>query len=152
MATGRNYREDGSKIRSDTKYDEKYAKQLENGIRYKKGYSIVELCRIWRISKNTYYAWLENYPEFKTAHELGMMDYASWWAETFRGIATGDIKGNAGAAIFAMTNVEGINWSSKVDVNNTSDQPVNTINIKVLPRSEGRVIDQQPDLLEHQDD
>jgi hypothetical protein len=133
-------------IRSDSKYDEKYAKQLAGGIRYAKGYSIVELCRKWRISRTTYDNWVDTYEDFKHAHELGKMDYASWWHETFRGIATGEIKGNAGAAIFAMTNAEGINWSNKVDVNSTVEEKINTINIKVLPRKEVNVVEHVPDI------
>lgn len=129
------------KIRKDSAYDEKYAKQLASGIRYKNGLSIVELCRKWRISRATYDNWLNTYSDFKHAHELGKMDYASWWHETFRGIATGEIKGNAGAAIFAMTNAEGINWSNKVDVHNSGEEQVQTINIKVLPKKEVRVIE-----------
>lgn len=131
----------GRKIRDDSKYEEKYAKELLNGIRYKKGYSIVELCRKWRIARGTYDKWVQTYADFKHAHELGKMDYASWWHETFRAIAKGDIKGNAGAAIFAMTNAEGIGWSNKVDVNNTHEEEVKTINIKVLPKKETRVIE-----------
>lgn len=130
-------------IRSDSAYEEKYAKQLASGIRYKKGLSIVELCRMWRISRSAYDNWVNTYADFKHAHELGKVDYAAWWHETFRGIATGEIKGNAGAAIFALTNVDNINWSNKVDVNNTSEEPVQTINIKVLPRNELKVIEHQ---------
>lgn len=128
-------------IRSDSKYDEKYAKQLASGIRYKKGLNKVDLCRMWRISSATYDNWVNTYEDFKHAHELGKMDYASYWHENFKGIALGEIKGNAGAAIFAMTNAEGINWSNKVDVNNTHEEQVQTINIKVLPRKEMNVIE-----------
>lgn len=135
-------------IRKDCKYDEKYTKQLLNGIRYKKGYSIVELCRLWRISRETYNSWVETFSDFRHAHELGKIDYASWWHETFRGIATGEIKGNAGAAIFALTNVEQINWSNKVDVNQTGEEKVQTIEIKVLPRKEYQIIEHAlPDML-----
>lgn len=133
-------------IRSDNKYDEKYAKQLASGIRYTKGLSIVELCRKWRISRTTYENWINTYEDFKHAHELGKMDYASYWHENFKGIALGEIKGNAGAAIFAMTNAEGINWSNKVDVHNTNEEQVQTINIKVLPRKEVNVIEHIPEL------
>jgi len=134
-------------IRSDSKYEDKYAKQLASGIRYSKGLSIVELCRKWRISRSTYDTWVSTYEDFKHAHELGKMDYASFWHENFKGIALGEIKGNAGAAIFAMTNAEGVNWSNKVDVNNTSEEQVQTINIKVLPSKETRVIEHKVDLL-----
>ena len=134
-------------IRSDSKYEDKYAKQLASGIRYSKGLSIVELCRKWRISRSTYDTWVSTYEDFKHAHELGRMDYASYWHENFKGIALGEIKGNAGAAIFAMTNAEGVNWSNKVDVNNTSEEQVQTINIKVLPSKETRVIEHKVDLL-----
>lgn len=119
-------------LREDCKYDVKFTKQLLNGIRYKHGLSIIELCRKWRICRQTYYNWCENYEEFAYAAKMGELDYASWYHEHFKKILTGEIKGNAGCAIFAMTNIEGINWASKVSVNNSKDEQISTINITIL--------------------
>lgn len=138
----------GRKIRSDSKYQEKFTKQLLSGIRFKEGLSIVELCRQWRVTVATYYSWIDKYADFKEAHEQGEVDFAAWWMKTYKDITTGDLKGNAGCAIFGVTNVKHINWSSKVDVNSTSTEQVKTLQIEVLPSKETRIIEHEPDLIE----
>lgn len=121
------------KRRCDSKYNEKFTKQLRSGIRFKEGgLSVAELCQKWRISRDTFYDWIDTIPEFAEAYKLSKEDCAAWWHKQYRGIVTGDIKGHGGAAIFAMTNIEGINWASKVDVNTTSEQTIGAININIL--------------------
>ncbi len=122
-----------NKRRCDSKYRDKFTAELKSGIRYAEGLSVMELCRRWRISSDTFYDWIDTIPQFAAAYKLSKADYASWWHENFKGIATGEIKGNAGCAIFAMTNIEGINWSNKVDVHSTSDEEVKKITIELLP-------------------
>ncbi len=122
-----------AKRRCDSKYHEKFTKQLKSGIRYKEGgLSVVELCSRWRISRDTFYDWLDTIPEFAAAYKLSQSDVARWWHEQYRGIVTGEIKGHGGCAIFAMTNIEGIGWASKVDVNTISEQTIGAININIL--------------------
>lgn len=121
------------RLRKDTKYRREFSHQLISGIRYKEGLSVVELCHRWRISRNTFSDWLNSIPEFARAYELSKVDYATYWHENFKGIVTGELKGNAGSAIFAMTNIEEIKWASKVDVHNTSDEEVKKITIELLP-------------------
>lgn len=131
------------KRRCDSKYNEKFTKQLKSGIRYKEGgLSVVELCSRWRISKDTFYDWIATIPEFAEAYKLSQSDVARWWHEQYRGIVTGEIKGHGGAAIFAMTNIEGIGWASKVDVNTTAEQTIGAININILEAPK-RSIEQQ---------
>ena len=65
------------KLRPDTKYDPKFAEELLSGIRYKKKLSIPELCRKWRITRQTYWRWREQYQEFSDAAELAELDYAT---------------------------------------------------------------------------
>ncbi len=138
------------KRRCDSKYNEKFTKQLRSGIRYKEGgLSVVELCSRWRISRDTFYDWLDTIPEFAEAYKLSQADAAAWWHKQYRGIVTGEIKGHGGAAIFAMTNIEGIGWASKVDVNTSSEQTIGAININILEapkrlleqQAEGEIID-----------
>lgn len=129
------------RLRKDTKYLRKFSQQLLSGIRYKEGLSVDELCRRWRISRTTFYDWIGSIPEFKNAFEISKTDYAAWWQELNKKTASGEVKGNAGCIIFALTNIEGINWSNKVDVKNTNEEEVKKITIELLP---GR-----PQTLEH---
>lgn len=131
------------KRRADSKYNEKFTKQLRSGIRFKEGgLSVVELCQKWRISRDTFYDWVDTIPEFAEAYRLSKADCAAWWHKQYRGIVTGEIKGHGGAAIFAMTNIEGIGWASKVDVNTTEKQTIGAININIL-ESPKRSLEQQ---------
>jgi hypothetical protein len=132
------------KRRCDSKYDEKYIEQLRSGIRYKHGLSVIELCHRWRISETTFRRWLTEYPDFADAFEMSKADYAAYWHEINKASAKGEIKGNAGQIIFALTNVDGINWSNKVDVHNTSAEEVKRLVIEVLPTKQ-QVIEHIPD-------
>ncbi len=120
------------RLRKDTKYRREFSRYLLSGARFKEGLSVAELCSKWRISTNTFQDWLKSIPEFERAYTISKADIAAYWHKTYRDITTGDLKGNAGCAIFAMTNIEGINWASKVDVNTTNEQSIGTININIL--------------------
>lgn len=137
-------------IRSDDKYDEKYAKQLRNGIRYKERLSVPQLCRKWRISRSTYNNWINKYEDFKDAAAIGQMDYDAYRWEIIDKLSTGELKGNAGAAIFGLENSNASEqYGKNVNINNNYEEQVQTINIKVLPRKENEalehIIDVTPD-------
>lgn len=134
------------KIRSDSAYEELFAKQLASGIRYKERLSIPQLCRKWRISITTYYNWVDTYSDFKQAHEVGQMDYASHLHEKLNDMIDGKIKGNAGCMIFALENCDGVQYGKNIHVHNTHEEKIETINIKVLPqKDEIRVIEHDKD-------
>jgi hypothetical protein len=122
-------------MKKRTKFKLKYAKELANGLRLT-GYTIPEVCRHWGISVNLYRKWIEDYPVFAEAHELGERDEACYWADVIRGNATGDMKGNASVVNLASKNITGIGWSDKVEVHRTSDEEIRTIRIEVLPTPE----------------
>lgn len=142
----------GRKIRSDSDYDEKYAKELASGIRYKLGLSIPQLCRKWRISRGTYTNWRKTYKDFDEAAKMAEMDYAAYRWEKLEDLIDGKIKGNAACAIFALEQADGVEYGRKVNVHNTHEEKIEKIEIKVLPRGESRIIDHDPDRLEHKDD
>lgn len=136
------------KIRSDDRYDEKYAKQLRNGLRYKERLSVPQLCRKWRISNTTYNNWISKYEDFKEAAGIGQMDYDAYRWEVVDKLANGEIKGNAGAAIFGLENSSAANsYGKNVNINNSYEEQIQTINIKVLPRNETKIIEHNTDML-----
>ncbi len=114
-------------------YKAEYAKQLTNGLRYDEGLSVIELCRLWRISKEIYESWCNEVPEFNKAHKIGVVDYASHWQEIIKGMALGKIKGNAAVVAIAIANVEGVNWVVRPDQAAIVDDVVNKIVIEMLP-------------------
>jgi hypothetical protein len=120
------------KRRCDSKYKEKYTAELISGIRYIEGLSKIELCHRWRISETGFDKWLDSVPEFAEAYELSKSDYATYWHEINKKTASGEMKGNAGCIVFALTNIEKIRWSSRVEVNSKSEQTIGAININIL--------------------
>lgn len=118
--------------RIDSKYKEKYRAELINGIRYTKGLNKVELSHRWRVSLTTIDYWISTIPEFAEAYELGKADYATYWHEVNKKVASGEVKGNAACVVFALTNIEQIQWSSRVEVNSKSEKTIGAININIL--------------------
>lgn len=134
------------RIKGD-KYNKKYCKQLKDGLRAD-GLSIPEVCQKWAISRNTYYYWVDHYPEFKEAHDYGNRDCASWWHRLNRSAAAGEVKANAGIICFAMKNIEGIGWQDKVEVNSIGQEAVKKITIHILPAP----VKALPNIIEHDSD
>lgn len=121
------------------KYKKKFSRQLKMGLRCD-GMSIPEVCGEWGISRTTYYNWIDQYPEFAEAHEIGNRDCASWWYKLTRDAASGKVKANAGIICFAMKNVEGVGWADKSEVKSSNSQEIKTININVLPPKDGGMV------------
>lgn len=120
-----------ARVKGD-KYSRKYAKQLKNGLRAD-GKSINKVCQLWDITRTTYNYWIEHYPEFKTAAEIGQRDFCVFLEDQAMKLALGEVKGNAGMMIFALKNAEGMEWKDKVETNITSDETIHRINISILP-------------------
>lgn len=129
--------------RSDKKYQEKYTKQLLNGIRYKKRYTIAHLCMLWGICRATYYAWVDRYPEFARAHEHGEMHYQAYIHECAHGIMDGSGKGNAAMLQFYLTNVAG--WATKSQVEMSTEESIGAITINILEAPQTKALEQLPD-------
>lgn len=120
------------KRHGNVKYDAKYARELEDGIRFY-GYSVVELCQKWKINKHTYYRWIDTYPQFKAAHEQGKVDYEAFWQKQARKAALGELKGvNAAMMQFTLKNVDSENWKDRVE-HVVEDKAVRRIEIEILP-------------------
>lgn len=119
------------KLRPDTKYDPKFAEELLSGIRYKKKLSIPELCRKWRITRQTYWRWREQYQEFSDAAQLAELDYAAYWMELNRSICEGKIKGNAQLVALNLAHVDQVNMTQRLEIA-SKEETISTININVV--------------------
>lgn len=119
------------KLRPDTKYDPKFAEELLSGIRYKKKLSIPELCRKWRITRQTYWRWREQYQEFSDAAQLAELDYAAYWMELNRSICEGKIKGNAQLVALNLAHVDQVNMTQRLEIA-SKEETISTININVI--------------------
>lgn len=111
-------------------YKKKYAKDLLNGMRAHPKASIERCCQEWGIVRSTYYTWLDKYPEFKAAHEVGERDYQIAFHDLMVDNATGEVKGNAGVLALMAKNI--LKWSDKVEVENTGPGVVNKIEVDVI--------------------
>jgi hypothetical protein len=132
------------KLRCDSKYDPKFTEELLNGIRYKKKLSIPELCRKWRISRQTYWNWREMYQEFSDAADLAELDYVAYWMELNRDVCEGKKKGNAQLIALALANIEQLGWSPKVDIQGNKEEKISTININVIPAKPIKELEHKP--------
>jgi len=110
------------------KYKKKYAKQLKEGLRDNKFMTINAVCKLWGITKATYYSWIERHPDFKAAAEIGERDYHIQLEEIVIKNTTGELRGNAGSINLIATNVLGWNKEEKTD----APKAINKIEIEIL--------------------
>lgn len=85
-----------------TKYSANLVSRLPDC--FQDGQSIAEVCTHLRISRQTYYTWLEEHPEFKEAHEEGLFRSEAWWMRLGRMGASGAVPINASVWSFNMKN------------------------------------------------
>lgn len=134
------------KRRSDSKYRPKFARELREGLRAD-GKSIAEVCRYFGISFDNYNQWFKNIPEFERAVKIGEMDYQSWWAKTYRDVASGLQEGNAGLLKYAATNVLG--WAEKTESKSHHEEEIRIIEITQIESPKINIIEHEVQQLEH---
>lgn len=110
-------------------YDSKYAEQLLNGMRLD-GKTDVECCLEWGILYTEYKEWVREIPAFAIAHEVGEMQYSSYWHNLAKGLAE---KGNATVLVAGMRNLNVKNWVDKRETVEEQEQPITAIEISILP-------------------
>ena len=133
-------------------YKKKYAKDLINGMRQHPKASIDRCCQEWGVTRNAYYGWLEQHPEFKAAAEIGERDYAVAFHDLMVDNATGEVKGNAGVLALMAKNI--LKWSDKVEIENTGPEQISRIEIEVLQdkrKVNSQFANSEQELLEHMD-
>jgi hypothetical protein len=111
-------------------YKKKYAKQLREGMRQDCRMSIDKCCQAWGVTRNAYYGWLDQHPDFKEAAEIGERDFMVAFQDLMVDNATGEKKGNAGVLTLMAKNI--LKWSDKVEIENTGPEQISRIEIEVL--------------------
>ncbi|GHT86931.1 hypothetical protein FACS1894137_13230 [Spirochaetia bacterium] len=102
-----------NKARRPTKYSRKLCKKLPD--MFLEGQSVVEVCADLGIWKDTFYQWVNKYPEFSDAYKKGLLLSEAWWEKLGRAGATGQISINPATWIFNMKNR--FKWTDKQDLN-----------------------------------
>jgi transposase len=101
-----------------TKYSEKLCKLLP--YLFANGESVSEVCVHLDITKETFFQWVKQYPEFSDSYKKGQELSEAWWVRTGRLGSIGHIKNLQPATwIFNMKNRFG--WKDRQDVQLSGD-------------------------------
>lgn len=88
------------------------------------GESVEEVCQELKITRRCFYDWVEKYPEFADAYELGKQASQAWWLKLGRAGATGKVQVQPSIWIFNMKNRLG--WKDRVEVESENEaEPLN---------------------------
>ena len=95
----------------------------------KEGKTITEIAVALDICRETYYQWIEEYPDFSDAHKKGRTLAQGWWEELGRECADGTKKDySMGHYALLVSNQFGINQKSEVKT-----EDVTTDSLKDVP-------------------
>ena len=98
---------EGELIKKDTgrpsSFKVDYLKQLSELVA--QGYTVTRICAEWGISRDTYYRWMKENPDFAEASEIGDAAREAWFEQVGIAGMTGQIKGfNATVYLGFMNN------------------------------------------------
>jgi len=100
-----------------TKYSKAMAERLPD--MFKSGEDVIEVCVELGISKDTFYRWVKEHPEFSDAYEKGKEFSEAWWNRLIRGGAMGRIKVQPATLIFCMKNKFG--WKDRIETQHSGE-------------------------------
>lgn len=64
------------------KYKDTYPKEIIELMQ--QGYKDCQICAHWGISRETFYTWLNTYPDLRASHERGLELCEKWWEDEGR--------------------------------------------------------------------
>lgn len=86
--------------KKDIKYKPEYADQLP--AMFEQGEDVIEVAVALGVCRATFYNWLEKYPDFAAAYEIGKGISEAWWRKLGRAGACGKADVNPSIWIFNM--------------------------------------------------
>lgn len=89
-----------------------------------------EIAAKWDISRDTFYRWKREYPEFKEAHEKGLVKCEAWWLKNARAMLSGELTGKHSFNAFIAIVNNKFGWKDKESV--VTNNQINISNINVL--------------------
>ena len=78
------------------------------------GESVAEVCGVLNITRETFYQWVKNKPDFAEAYQRGRLLSEAWWQKLGRAGALGQKPVNPTIWIFNMKNRFG--WADKKEI------------------------------------
>ena len=110
------------------KYKKQFAEDLPK--MFRNGESVAEVCVQLGVSRDSFYYWVNNYPEFKEAYDLGKLHSEAWWSKLGRAGALGERKIQPAVWVFTMKNKFGWRDQPEPDSSESAGQELN-INFSV---------------------
>jgi transposase len=111
-----------------TKYKPEIAETLPD--QFKDGQSVIEVCVQLGISKDTFYAWVKEYPEFSDSYKKGLEYSQQWWEKLGRAGTVGKIPVNPTMWIFNMKNRFRADWADRQEITGSNGAPLEISLIK----------------------
>lgn len=108
-------------------YKEEYAKMLIEHMA--RGLSLRAFCGFIKVHHQTVYNWLETYPDFKEARDIGWDMSRLFWEQMGIDLASGMIKGNATIWIINMCNRFKEDWRRTDEEKEEDNSKEVTINL-----------------------
>jgi len=109
-----------------TKYKKKFCEIVLNLM--KQGESVVACCAELNISRETFYKWVKEYPEFSDTYKRGMIYAETWWENIGKNgvlcLEIADNKGNVGRVhpgMYAFFMKNRFHWTDRVEQIVTAD-------------------------------
>ena len=95
------------------------------------GWLDCEVYSKWNISKNTFYRWIRENPEFAEAYQTGLPKCESYMVKKLKEMMTGDLTGKHSftATISLLNNKFGWAKTTTGDPTNSTNINVNTLNV-----------------------
>jgi hypothetical protein len=100
-----------------TKYSKKLCELLP--FLFSNGESVIEVCTHLDITKDTFFKWVKQYPNFSDSYKKGLELSEAWWARAGRIGSIGKIKIQPATWIFNMKNR--FKWKDKTEANETDN-------------------------------
>lgn len=96
-----------------------------------RGYTNSQIFGDWEISKETFYCWIREHPEFKAAYEVGLPLCEAWWEK--KGMEFMEDSNNKAFNYWVAFMNNKFGWSKGAgQVDNQPNQTINIGNINVL--------------------
>jgi hypothetical protein len=103
-----------------TKYSEKICKLLPS--LFANGESVTEVCAYLDITKDTFFEWVKEHPEFSDSYKKGLELSETWWIRIGRMGSLGKVKIQPATWIFNMKNR--FKWTDRQDMNVTGNMDI----------------------------
>ena len=96
----------------------KYRKEIAETLpeQFKDGQSVIEVCGQIGISKQTFYRWVDEHPDFSDAYKKGLELSQQWWEKLGRAGTVGKIPVNTVMWIYNMKNRFRADWNDRIQI------------------------------------